>query len=143
MNLWNQLNNPLYIWWKCKKYFKFPKIKFIIGKNIYFYGLYILNEYYDKIYHIRFSAVGSKFKNDMIYFSWNPFIQICLFRKYHFIIMFYYNKESYINDLTWETMLNYVYNKEFFINIFIKYKPIINRNLTKKGLFYEKTISMR
>ena len=57
--------------------------------------------------------------------------------------MFYYNKESYINDLTWETMLNYVYNKEFFINIFIKYKPIINRNLTKKGLFYEKTISMR
>ena len=132
IKLWNEYNNPFYVWWKTRKYFKFPSIHFIIGKNIWFFGLYINRNYYNKIFDICTKSVGFKFKFDDVRYEWNPYINICLFRKYHFIILFQYDI-GIINTLVWETMLNMVYNNMTFKES-VKYNSLTDYKGNKLGI---------
>ena len=38
LEIWNEYRNPFYIWWKCRKYFKFPNIKIHTGGLTWFFG---------------------------------------------------------------------------------------------------------
>lgn len=118
---YNRYHNPFYIWWKCRNYFKRPKCHFLYGKNIWFFGLYIDKKYYNPIIHFRTSAVGWKWKWDEPRHEWDPFIQICLFRKYHLIWVFNWvkkdDKKSYVRSMaTWEAILSYLYNKKNLVD---------------------------
>lgn len=131
IKLWNQYRNPFYVWWKCKKYFKRPKCHFIYGKDIWFFGLYLNKKFYNPIVHFRMSALGWKWKYDEPRHEWDPFIQICFFRKYHLIWVFNWikkdDKQSSIRSMaTWEAMLTYLYcNKNI-------HQSIVN-NVWKSG----------
>lgn len=114
IKLWNEYHNPLYHWWKVRKEFKRPKCHFIFGKNLWWFGLYINKKYYNKFIHFRMSAVGYKWKWDEPRHEWDPFIQICFFRKYHIIWVFNWinkkDKQSYIKSMaTWEAILRRIY----------------------------------
>lgn len=117
MILTNEYRNPLYYWWKVRKIFKRPKCHFIYGKNIWFFGMYIRKEYYNPIIHIKFQGLGWKWKYDQVRHEWDPYIQICFFRKWHLIWIFNWvdpkDKNSSIRSLaTWEAILDYLYNNK-------------------------------
>lgn len=107
--IWNEYNNPFYIWWKCRKYFKFPRPVTRIGKIIWFFGMPIKKDYYNRLIDLRLSAVGWKWKYERIDFEWNPYIAITLFRKWQWSVHFNYGEDSHI---VWECMLNMVYNND-------------------------------
>lgn len=102
--LWNEYHNPIYYWWKAKKYFKFPSIRFYKGKKTWFFGLPIRNEYYNRFIDIRFSGLGWKDKYDSPRLEWQPYISILFFRKYQLIWSFVYEP-----DHTWEAILDFLY----------------------------------
>lgn len=112
----NKYNNPLYYWWKVRKIFKRPKCHLILKKNFWFFGLPIRRDYYNSVIDIRFSGLGWKWKYDEVRHEWDPYIQICLFRKYHIIWIFnWVNKHDKLNSdiismATWEAILDYLYN---------------------------------
>lgn len=112
IEIWNNYHNPLYIWWKCRKYFKFPQIKLYVGKPIWFFG-FPLNRYINKFIDIRFSALGWKTKFDDFRHEHDPYISLILFNRLEFLITFGYwgRKQSDIcRDLaTWESMLDFLY----------------------------------
>lgn len=115
IKLWNEYNNPFYYWWKARKYFKRPKIHFIYGKNVWFFGLPVRRDYYNPVISIRSESLGWKWKYDEVRHEWDPYIQICLFRKYHLIWIFNWvnKKDEYSNTrsmATWEAILDYLYN---------------------------------
>lgn len=110
----NQYNNPLYYWWKVRKIFKRPKCHLIIKKNLWFFGLPIRRDYYNPIISIRFSGLGWKWKYDEVRHEWDPYIQICLFRKYHIVWIFNWIKyddldSDTISMATWEAILDYLH----------------------------------
>lgn len=112
IELWNSYHNPLYIWWKCRKLFKFPQIKFYIGKKFWFFGFPCRNDYLNKILDIRLASLGWKSKFNSPRHEWDPYFSIVLFRKWEFLIMFgYWGKDKdNVKDLaTWEAMLDYLY----------------------------------
>ena len=87
--------NPLKTWWKDRKYFKFPKVRFSFGR-LCLYPTW--KDKYNSPRHIR-----------------NPYICITLFRKYCFLIEFgmtYITIDGKEHDCEmeyWEYMLDYVY----------------------------------
>lgn len=111
----NQCYNPFYYYWKVRKIFKRPKAHLIIKKDLWFFGLPIRKDYYNPIITIRFSGLGWKWKYDDVRHEWDPYIQICLFRKYHIVWIFnWVNKykvdSGIISMATWEAILDYLYN---------------------------------
>lgn len=110
---WNEHHNPLYHWWKAKKYFKFPNIHFYSGKIKWFFGFPIKKEYLNRILDIRLSSLGYKTKWDEFRHEWDPYISIVLFRKWQLLLVF-----NWINDdensnvrsmATWEALLDHIY----------------------------------
>ena len=117
MKLWNEYHNPFYIWWKVRKIFKRPKCHVYIGKKTWFFGLAILDCYYNPIISIKFRALGWKWKYDDVRHEWDPYIQIRLFRKWDIIFIFNWVDESDSdsstrNMATWEAILDYLYNNK-------------------------------
>lgn len=114
IRIWNEYHNPLYYWWKVRKFFKRPKFHFIRGTNIYMFGFPIRKEYYHKILYIRFSGLGWKFKYDEVRHEWDPYIHIRLFRKWDFIwivnwVKKHNEKISVSSMATWEAILGMIY----------------------------------
>ena len=117
LELWDQYNNPFYYYWKVRKLFKRLKCHFMYGKDIWFFGLPIRKEYYNPIISIRTEGLGWKTKYGEFRHEWDPYIQICFFRKWHLIWIFNWvtkdDKDSSIRNMaTWEAILEYLYNKE-------------------------------
>lgn len=110
---WNKYNNPLYHWWKARKYFKRPKCHFYKGKITWFFGFPIKKEYLNKILDIRFNALGWKDKWDSPRHEWDPYISIVFFRKWQLLWIFNWisnDKDSGIRSMaTWEAILDYLY----------------------------------
>lgn len=99
-------------WWKARKVFKRPKCHFIFGKNLWFFGLYINPKFYKPIIHIKYSPLGYKWKWDEPRHEWDPYFQIVLFRKWHFIWMFNWidikDETTRTSSMaTWEAILDY------------------------------------
>ena len=117
IKLFNEYRNPFYTWWKVRKIFKRPKCHILIGKRIWFFGIAILNQYYNPIISIKTSALGWKWKYDEVRHEWDPYIYICLFRKYQFIWVFNWvdknDRDSGVRSMaTWEAILDYLYNNK-------------------------------
>ena len=64
---WNRYKNPLYHWWKARKYFKRPKCHFYKGKITWFFGFPIKKEYLNKIIDINIFLCY--IKNNFYYFK--------------------------------------------------------------------------
>lgn len=112
----NEYNNPFMPYWKVRKIFKRPKCHFMYGTQIWFFGL-ILRQYLNPIFSFRTSALGWKWKYDEVRHEWDPYIYICLFRKYQFIWVFNWvdknDKDSGVRSMaTWEAILDYLYNNK-------------------------------
>ena len=76
--------------WKVKKIFKRPKCHILIGKRVWFFGIAILDQYYNPIISIKTSNVGWKWKYDEVRHEWDPYIQIRLFRKWDIIFILFH-----------------------------------------------------
>ena len=99
-------------WWKARKVFKRPKCHFIFGKDLWFFGLYINPKFYKPIIHIKYSSLGWKTKWDEYRHEWDPYFQIVLFRKWHFIWIFNWidikDETTQTSSMaTWEAILDY------------------------------------
>jgi len=113
---WNEYNNPFYHWWKVRKYFKFPNVHLLTGKHLWFYGMPIREDYWNRFIDIRISALGWKDKFSSPRHEWNPYICLSLFR-YKILLMFDYNDGTEYgmteNISIWEIILYMLYyNKE-------------------------------
>lgn len=116
-NILNEYNNPLYYWWKVRKIFKRPRMHLYIGKRTWFFGMPILDEYYNPIISFNISGLGWKTKYSMVRHEWDPYINIRFFRKWDVIIIFNWvskhDPNSGIRSMaTWEAILDYLYNKK-------------------------------
>lgn len=134
IQLWNKYHNPLYPWYKVRKIFKRPKSHFIYGKDIWFYGM-ISSKYYNPILHIYTSSLGWKSKYEDYRHEWDPFIDICFFRKYHLIWVFNWAKKNnsdsgFISDSTWEAIMDFLY-KNLSIEECIKRNTLIDMDDNK------------
>lgn len=112
-NAWNEYNNPLMPYWKVRKIFKRPKCHFMYGTNIWFFGL-ILRHRLNPIFSFTTSSLGWKWKYDDVRHEWDPYIYICLFRKYQFVWVFNWvdknDRDSSVRSMaTWEAILEYLY----------------------------------
>ena len=110
---WNEYNNPLMPYWKVRKIFKRPKCHFMYGTQIWFFGL-VLRQHLNPIISINTSSLGWKWKYDDVRHEWDPYIYICLFRKYQFIWIFNWvdknDPDSSVRSMaTWEAILEYLY----------------------------------
>ena len=115
--LWNEYKNPFYIWWKCRKLYKFPYIHFYCGKLTWFFGMPISKYKYNKVFDFRMSALGWKCKYEHLEYEWNPYIVFTLFRKWQIIWVFNYVHRSdklstTRNITTWNAMLNTLFNNK-------------------------------
>ena len=111
----NTLNifKPLRTWWKARKYFRFPSIKFRYGNA---------GEVASSIWHssmncakwfdLEFCDVFWKWKYDDSVFEAEPCISLILFNKWHLLWTFECPKVSYnkSNYMYWEALLDYVYD---------------------------------
>ena len=117
IKLFNEYKNPFYTWWKVRKIFKRPKCHIIIGEHIWFFGIVILDEYYNPFISIKTSNVGWKWKYDEVRHEWDPYIQIRFFRKWDIIFVFNWidkkDRDSTCRSMaTWEAILDYLYNSK-------------------------------
>ena len=117
IKLFNEYKNPFYIWWKVRKIFKRPKCHVLIGKRVWFFGIAILDQYYNPIISIKTSNVGWKWKYDEVRHEWDPYIQIRFFRKWDIIFIFNWidkkDRDSTCRSMaTWEAILDYLYNSK-------------------------------
>lgn len=116
------INNPFKTWWKARKYFKRPSVKFYFGLLKYNFP-YANRNYIGKIIDISIQDVGWKDKYCSPRHERNPYVWICLFRLFRFEI------GTRINDITetgkvedrstfyWEYLLDYLYySKSLKIN---------------------------
>ena len=99
-------------WWKARKVFKRPKCHFIFGKDLWFFGLYINPKFYNPIINFKYSPLGYKTKWDEYRHEWDPYLQIVLFRKWHFIWLFNWintkDETTQTSSMaTWEAILDY------------------------------------
>lgn len=115
--LWYGYHFPYQHWWKVRKIFKRPKVHFIFSKRkIWFYGMPICEDYYNKVLDIRMSALGYKTKYEEYRHEWDPYISIILFNKYHFLWLFNWvdpkDSDTYTSSsATWEAIMDYLYRK--------------------------------
>lgn len=143
---WNYWHNPLYHWWKMRKYFKFPKIHFVCQKDFWMFGCPINKNYYKPIVDIRFNALGWKDKYDSPRHEHDPFLQIVFFKKYHLVWVFNWITkgdfdESTRNMATWEALLDMMFYKHTITEVRNMHiwssnenKIYIDSNLTKYAL---------
>lgn len=143
INAWNEYSNPIYHWWKARKYFQFPYIKFYMGKPHWFFGFPINKKYINPFIDIRSSAVGWKDKYDSPRHEWNPYISITFFRKFRLLWIFTYcnDRSNLIYDTaTWEAILDYIYyNKNIeqciknntWGETSTEYRPCVKNNIKK------------
>ena len=116
------IENPFKTWWKARKYFKRPSLKFHFGLLKYSFP-YANRNYIGKIIDISIQDVMWKDKYNSPRHERNPYVWICLFRLFRFEI------STRINTLTetgkvedrsmfyWEYLLNYLYySKSLKIN---------------------------
>lgn len=108
------IDNPFATWWKARKYFKRPSLKFHFGLLKYSFP-YAHRRYIGKIIDISIQDVCWKDKYNSPRHERNPYLWICLFRLIRFEI------GTYIPELTetgkyedgsmyyWEYMLDYLY----------------------------------
>lgn len=108
------IDNPFATWWKARKYFKRPSLKFSFGLLKYSFP-YAHRRYIGKIIDVDIHDVGWKDKYNSPRHERNPYLWICLFRLIRFEI------GTYIPELTetgryrdgsmhyWEYMLDYLY----------------------------------
>lgn len=113
----NEYRNPFYHWWKVRDKFKKPKCHVIWKKELWFFGLPIRKEFYNRFINIHSSAVGWKWKYDEVRHEWDPYIDICFFRKWHLCFIFNWidkkDKDSWCKSMTtWEAILDYLYNNK-------------------------------
>ena len=63
IELWNEYHNPFYVWWKYRKYFKFPNIKTHIRKLTWFFGFPIrvddTEELFEEVKRLQRKEYGS------------------------------------------------------------------------------------
>lgn len=114
--IWNIHNNPLYEWWKVRKWFKRPYLKLShIGKYEWMFGLPICMDYYNKFIDIKISNVGWKDKYDEPRFEWLPYINLLFFRKWQITWVFTYIEEpgnfiqQVLTEAVYEAMLDINY----------------------------------
>lgn len=116
IELWNEYHNPFNPYWKVRKIFKRPKCHFMCGTKIWFFGL-ILRQHLNPIIAFHTSSLGWKWKYEEVRHEWDPYIYICLFRKYQFIWIFNWvnkkDEDSTVRSMaTWEAILDYLYNNK-------------------------------
>lgn len=111
----NTLNvfKPIRTWWKARKYFRFPSIKFRYGKagevaTSIWHGSNNRAKWFD----LNFCDVFWKMKFDNSVFEAEPCINLILFGKWQFLWIFGCPKVSYNenNYMYWEALLDYVYD---------------------------------
>jgi hypothetical protein len=112
------IENPLGTWWKARKYFKLPKISFHPFFNIHHNCPYISYKNVGKILGVDFHDISWKDKWNSPRHEMNPYIWICLFRRFGFSINFdiYYRNEfgelESGDTYYWEYLLEWLYYKE-------------------------------
>ena len=94
------MRKPLQTWWKARKYFKFPQIKFHTYKINHWFGF----EWHDVWY---------KYKYDSVRHEFDPYIAITLFKRvfrWDFTMYAYLPGASRDNVSMeyWEYLLNYL-----------------------------------
>lgn len=113
---WNEYRNPFYVWWKCRKVFKFPYVHLYVGRVTWFFGMPITRDIYNRVIDFRMSAVGWKLKYDSVVHEWDPYIVLTFFRKWQIMLVFNYvvkgdKMSAFRNIETWEAMLEMIHNK--------------------------------
>ena len=113
---WNMYHNPLYYWWKARKYFKRPKAHFHCGNIVWFFGFPCRKDYLNPVIDFRMSSLGWKYKWDTCRHEWDPYISILFFRRWQLLWVFNWVKKEdefgHIRSMaTWEAILDYVHNK--------------------------------
>lgn len=111
INIW--IENPFATWWKARKYFKRPSLKFKFGILKYSFP-YASKKYIGKILDIAVHDVGWKDKYNTPRHERNPYLWICLFKLFTFKIfthISYLDEKGYSDRSTyyWEYMLDYLY----------------------------------
>ena len=108
------INNPFKTWWKARKYFKRPSIKFYFGLLRYNFP-YANRDYIGKIIDISIQDVMWKDKYNSPRHERNPYVWICLFRLFRFEISTRTNaitetgKAEDRSTFYWEYLLDYLY----------------------------------
>lgn len=104
---------PIRTWWKGRKYFRFPSIKFRYGKA----GEVATSIWHSsmnraKWFDLAFCDVFWKWKFDDSVFEAEPCINLILFNRWQFLWIFECPKVSYnkSNYHYWESVIDYVYN---------------------------------
>jgi hypothetical protein len=121
IELW--IENPLHTWWKARKYFKFPSIRFSVFSNPIYNCPYARTDYIGKLLDINFHDIQWKDKFDSPRHEMNPHIWVCFFRKFGFSINFYINYKNEIGEIRngdtfyWEYLLDYLYYSKNLLNI--------------------------
>lgn len=109
------IENPFKTWWKVRKYFKLPHVRFC-----FFYGgdqspIFTTSSWCGKILDIKIKDIMWKDKYNSPRHEANPIIYFCLFKWIGFYItplIEYYNEfgEKENGDMIyWEYILNYLY----------------------------------
>jgi hypothetical protein len=121
IELW--IENPLHTWWKARKYFKFPSIRFSVFSNPIYNCPYARTDYIGKLLDINFHDIQWKDKFDSPRHEMNPHIWVCFFHKFGFSINFVIeyldelgNKQSG-DTFYWEYLLDYLYYSKNLLNI--------------------------
>ena len=98
-------------WWRCRKYFKFPGVTFYFVKNYVPFVYHKWNEgknILSRIIFIQYVPLQWKIKNELNCFEQEPFIDIEIFRRWHFGIRF--SNGKYNLDAYWEAILDHLYD---------------------------------
>lgn len=102
------ISNPFKTWWRARKYFKRPKIKFS-------FALLPFREYYGKVLNLTIRDLMWKDKFDSPRHEINPYIRISLFNRFAVYIG---THVDYVDEFGikrngdnqyWEYMLSYLY----------------------------------
>lgn len=134
---WDSYKNPLRTIWRCRKWFKMPKIKF------WCYKFYKQKNDNTPFIHFQSRDVVWKPKFDTPRHEYDPMIRFIFFRLFCLDIKFTYD-DVYINDSTYEQMIWTAYYCDYDIknayrswpwyNPDTKYTSWDKTMMTKKGL---------
>ena len=100
------IENPFIIWWKARRYFKFPKLRFYACRKGYMDMFPINDDLVAKWVDITFRELWWKDKWRSPRHEFNPIIKLVLFRRYETGVIF----TNKVDDMIyWETILDYLY----------------------------------
>lgn len=109
------IENPLKTWWKCRKYFKRPKISIHFFISPLYNCPYASYKWIGKIIDISCVDVYWKTKYDDIRYERPPYIWVCFFKRFGFSINFNtyfrneFNEKCNFNEYYWDYLLTYLY----------------------------------